>query len=370
MTSKPKPKTSLLPLLLALVLSTLTFTNTAQASKEADTDVNLCPPLDPTGHAASQEYVFSDLNWTLTHASSGNDFDVARVAFSVQSDFDGVGSVRCDAEGREFSEEYLRQLAGETPVYGWFGCEGGGEGEGEVDVKTEFRLVWWNTHLLEVRQTWVCPATGLSMRATGHLTITNFTCTFSTSTSARTSCLSSPPNSNLPFSATIVSILSPPPCTAATPDWTVTNLTTVNRTTTFGLDPGSANISFHLLNHALDGYSPRLVCEEKMLHGPLNGVYTTPYKCAVFEANEGDVPVTRFDWIVGGDGDVLRVNQTWFCDGGGQGTRFQSIGDLDVKPLLDCSSFSHEYEAFGGTYVETFETCDAKADFEIKGQLQ
>ncbi|RYC56182.1 hypothetical protein CHU98_g10031 [Xylaria longipes] len=129
-------------------------------------------------------------------------------------------------------------------------------------------------------------------------------------------------------------------------------------------------MTFRLRGAALDGYSPRMVCAEHALHGPQGGVYVTPYKCSVFEADEEDVPVTRFDWVVD-DKDLLRVNQTWSCDdGGAEGTRFQSIGELDVKSLLSCSTKSNDYQIGGSTFVESFETCVTKADFEIKGQLQ
>ncbi|KAI0450027.1 hypothetical protein F5B21DRAFT_508610 [Xylaria acuta] len=340
----------------------------------------LCPPLNDIGHAASQPWVFSNLNWTLTQISSGqtwpppeDDFDESRVAFAVQSDFNSnnneAQTVRCTAAGREFSEEYDRQLAGKTPTYNWYPCQGPSK-----DVKTEFRMVWWNTHVLDIRQTWTCPATGRPMRATGRLAMRDFNCVFDDE-SRRTSCVSNA-GSRLPFEATIVEVLPPPTrnCAAAsraTPDWTVRDLVWVRRTTTFGLDPGFANMTFRLLGAALDGYSPRMVCAEPALHGPQGGVYITPYACGVFEADEKDVPVTRFDWVVDGGKDLLRVNQTWSCDdGAAKGTRFQSIGELDVKPLLSCSTKSNDYQIGGGTFVESFETCVTKADFEIKGRLQ
>ncbi|KAI0487746.1 hypothetical protein F4859DRAFT_268397 [Xylaria cf. heliscus] len=354
----------------------------------------LCPPLDAIGHAAPQEWVFGNLNWTLTQISSGqtwppaeDDFDESRVAFVLDDNSNGdsnsneaTPAVRCEAQGREFSEEYDRQLAGKTPEYSWYPCTGGPSG---ADVKTEFRMVWWNTHVLDVRQTWTCPATGLPMRATGRLTMRGFTCVFDDE-SRRTSCVSNA-GSQLPFASTIVQVLPPPPrdCAAAsraTPDWTVRDLVWVRRTTTFGLDPGSANLTFGLLSAALEDYSPRMVCVESALHGPQGGVYVTPYACGVFEADEGDVPVTRFDWVLDGGSDLLRVNQTWFCDDDGDGdgdgegaseaTRFQSIGELDVKSLLSCSTESDEYQIGGGTFVESFETCVTEADFEIKGRLQ
>ncbi|KAH8167687.1 hypothetical protein CIB48_g589 [Xylaria polymorpha] len=330
------------PVFTLLLLAASRLTATAAA-----TDL-LCPPLDAIGHAAPQSWVFSGLNWTLTQISSGatwpppdDDFDESRVAFAVQSDFDAAPAT-CAAAGREFSEEYDRQLAGKTPTYSWYACDGDSE-----DVKTEFRMVWWNSHVLDIRQTWTCPATGRPMRATGRLAMRDFTCVFDDE-SRRTSCVSNA-GSQLSFTATIVEVLASPPrdCAAASeaaPDWTVRDLVWVRRTTTFGLDPGFANMTFGLRGAALDGYSPRMVCAEPALHGPQGGVYVTPYACGVFEADEADVPVTR--------------------------TRFQSIGELDVKSLLSCSTKSNNYQVGGGTFVESFETCVTKADFEIKGQLQ
>ncbi|KAI1127218.1 hypothetical protein F5Y10DRAFT_243155 [Nemania abortiva] len=334
---------------------------------------DLCPKLDAIGHAQPQPWVFSGLNWTLTQISSGktwpppdNDFDESRVAFQIQSDFNNA-PVSCAAGGREFSEEYLRQLAGKAPTYHWYECEGA-----SADVKTEFKMVWWNTHTLDIRQTWTCPATGRPMRATGRLTMSNFNCVFD-SQSRRTSCTSKT-GSRLPFDATIVEVLPPPTrqCAAAseaTPDFDVLDFVWVTRTTTFGLDPGFSNMTFRLVNQALD-YSPRMICSEKALHGPQGGVYITPYSCDVFEANEEDVPPTRFDWVLDSK-SLLRVNQTWYCDDAAiQGTRFQSIGELDLKPLLDCSAKSNSYTIAGGTFVETFTTCVTESDFEIQGTLQ
>ncbi|TRX90901.1 hypothetical protein FHL15_008106 [Xylaria flabelliformis] len=351
--------------------STLLFLAAIGCAAAADL---LCPPLNDIGHATPQEWVFNNLNWTLTQISSGktwpppaDDFDESRVAFAIESDFNDA-PVQCSAEGKEFSEEYDRQLAGKTPTYNWYTCEGPSQ-----DVKTEFKMVWWNSHVVDIRQTWTCPATGRPMRATGRLAMRDFDCVFDDE-SRRTSCVSNA-GSQLPFEATIVEVLPPPTqnCAAAsqaTPDWTVRDLVWVRRTTTFGLDPGSANMTFRLLSKALDDYSPRMVCAEPALHGPQGGVYITPYTCGVFEANENDVPVTKFDWVVD-DKNLLRINQTWFCDDAtAGGTRFQSIGELDVKPLLSCSTKSNDYQVGGGTFVESFETCITKADFEIKGQLQ
>ncbi|KAI0419000.1 hypothetical protein F5X98DRAFT_88432 [Xylaria grammica] len=335
---------------------------------------DLCPQLNDIGHAPSQPWVFSSLNWTLTQISSGatwpppdNDFDESRVAFAIQSDFDGA-SVQCSAQGKEFSEEYTRQLAGKSPTYNWYTCEGE-----STDVKTEFKLVWWNTHNLQIRQTWTCPTTGKPMRATGQLTMTNFACQFDDQ-SRRTSCVSNA-GSQLPFDATIVEVLPAPTreCAAAseaTPDWNVQDLVWVTRTTTFGLDPGFSNMTFRLINEALDDYSPRMTCTERALHGPQGGVYITPYSCTVFEANEADVPPTRFDWVLD-DKSLLRVNQTWSCDDGATGeTRFQSIGELDIKSLLSCEAKSNNYTIGGGVFVETYTTCVTQSDFDIKGELQ
>ncbi|KAJ2970232.1 hypothetical protein NUW58_g9757 [Xylaria curta] len=112
------------------------------------------------------------------------------------------------------------------------------------------------------------------------------------------------------------------------------------------------------VNKALD-YSPRM-----------GGVYMTPYTCTVFEANEADVPPTKFDWVLD-DKSLLRINQTWSCDdGAATGTRFQSIGDRDIKSLLSCSTLSRNYPIAGGTYVESFETCITTSSFEIKGGLR
>ncbi|KAI1419744.1 hypothetical protein F5Y12DRAFT_194735 [Xylaria sp. FL1777] len=334
---------------------------------------DLCPQLNDIGHAASQPWVFSNLNWTLTKFSSGatwpppdNDFDEARVAFALQSDFDGA-SVQCSAQGKEFSEEYTRQLAGRTPTYNWYTCTGA-----STSVKTEFQLVWWDTHTVQIRQTWTCPTTGKPMRATGQLGITGFDCTFDDQ-SRRTACASNA-GSQQSFAATIVEILPAPTrqCAAAseaTPDWTVKDLVWVTRTTTFGLDPGFSNMTFHLINEALN-YSPRMTCDEPALHGPQGGVYITPYSCTVFEANAADVPPTHFDWVLD-DKDLLRINQTWTCDDGASGaTRFQSIGDKDIKSLLSCTSKSDNYTIGGGVFVETYTTCVATSDFEIKGTLQ
>ncbi|GAP86677.1 hypothetical protein SAMD00023353_2000520 [Rosellinia necatrix] len=341
---------------------------------------DLCPPLDDIGHAAPQAWVFSGLDWTLTQISSGqrwppaaDDFDESRVAFRVQSDFNAAPTL-CSGQGREFSEEYTRQLAGVAPTYAWYECEGAGGGGG--DVKTEFRMVWWNTHTVEIRQTWTCPATGRPMRATGQLAMREFDCVFD-GQSRRTSCTSRA-GSQLRFDATIVEVLPAPTrhCAAAsvaTPGWAVPGgLAWVRRTTTFGLDPGSANLTFGLASRALAGYSPRMACAAPaLLPGPRGGVYRTPYACAVFEANEADVPVTEFDWVLDDGRDLLRINQTWYCDDGAANEiRFQSIGERDVKPLLSCSSESRDYEIGGGTFVETFTTCVAEEGFEIEGVLQ
>ena len=124
---------------------------------------DLCPALDDIGHAIEpQSWVLSNLNWTLTQISRGTwptadwDWDEARVTFSVQSDFNKA-PVQCTAQGKEFSEEYLRQLGGHggEPSYSWYECEGDSE-----DVKTEFKMAWWNTHTADIRQTWTCPETG------------------------------------------------------------------------------------------------------------------------------------------------------------------------------------------------------------------
>lgn len=163
----------------------------------------------------------------------------------------------------------------------------------------------------------VSPTARRPMRATGTLKMTDFDCEFDDH-SRRTSCISRD-GSQLPFDATIVEVLPAPTreCAAAseaTPDWNVLDLIWVRRNTTFGLDPGSSNMTFRLINEPLD-YSPRMTCTEPTLHGPLGGVYRTPYKCTVFEANEADVPVTEFDWVLD-DKSLLRINQTWYCDDG------------------------------------------------------
>jgi hypothetical protein len=136
--------------------SLILFTAIAALGRAAD----LCPKLDSIGHAPSQPWVFNNLNWTLTQISSGawppldNDFDESRVSFDVQSAFNGA-SVSCSAQGKEFSEEYLRQLAGRrSPTYNWYTCKGG-----STSVKTEFKMVWWNDHTVEIKQTWTCPTT-------------------------------------------------------------------------------------------------------------------------------------------------------------------------------------------------------------------
>ncbi|KAI0425089.1 hypothetical protein F5Y09DRAFT_116145 [Xylaria sp. FL1042] len=333
---------------------------------------NLCPKLNAIGHAPSQPWVLSNLNWTLTQISSGtwppadNDFDESRVSFALQSDFNDA-PVQCAAEGKEFSEEYLRQLAGKTPTYNWYTCEGASE-----DVVTEFKMVWWNTHTVQIRQTWTCPTTGRPMRATGELQMKDFTCKFDDE-SRRTSCISNN-GSQLPFDATIVEVLPAPTrqCAAASeamPDWTVKDFTWVTRNTTFAYDFGYSNMTFHLINEALD-YSPRMTCAEPALHGPQGGVYITPYSCDVFEANEEDVPSTKFDWVLD-DKSLLRVNQTWYCDDGADGeTWYQSIGELDLKSMLSCESKSNNITTGSFTYVETFTTCVTPGDFGIKGVLQ
>ncbi|TGJ84204.1 hypothetical protein E0Z10_g4558 [Xylaria hypoxylon] len=333
---------------------------------------DLCPQLNAIGHAPSQPWIFSRLNWTLTKLSSGatwpppaNDFDESRVAFTIQSDFNRA-SVQCSAQGKEFSEEYLRQLAGNTPTYDWYSCKGD-----SADVKTEFQMVWWNTHILQMRQTWTCPTTGRPMRATGQLALKEFDCQFHAQ-SRRTSCVSNR-GSQLPFDATIVEVLPAPTreCAAAseaTPDWNVQDLVWVTRTTTFGLDPGFSNMTFRLINEAL-GYSPRMTCTEPALHRPQGGAYITPYSCTVFEANEKDVPPTKFDWVLDNK-SLLRINQTWYCDDGAAETRFQSIGDRDIKPLLSCEAKSNNYTIGGGVFVETYTTCVTRSDFEIQGGLQ
>lgn len=158
------------------------------------------------------------------------------------------------------------------------------------------------------------------MRATGELSFKYLVCEFD-SDSRRTHCAFRS-DYTPSLSATIVQVLPPPTreCAAAstaTPDWAVLDFKWVYGNTTY---PGvavlpHANMTFRLTNEALGGYTPRMNCTEPALHGPQGGVYITPYACTVFEANEEDVPVTRFDWVVDGT-ELLRINQTWFCDDG------------------------------------------------------
>jgi len=124
--------------------------------------VDLCPKVNNIGHADPETWAFSNLNWTLTQRWGGvawpppdDDFDESAVSFDLESAFNNA-PVSCGAEGKEFSEEYTRQLAGlSEPVYNWYTCKGDSK-----DVKTEFKMVWWNAHSVEVRQTWACPKTG------------------------------------------------------------------------------------------------------------------------------------------------------------------------------------------------------------------
>ncbi|KAI3317375.1 hypothetical protein HD806DRAFT_371872 [Xylariaceae sp. AK1471] len=337
----------------------------------------LCPQLDSIGHAASQPWVFSNLNWTLTQVSSGQtwpppdtDFDESHVSFDIKSAFNNA-SVSCSAQGKEFSEEYTRQLAGlKPPTYNWYTCQGPSK-----TVKTEFRMVWWNDHTVEIRQTWTCPTSRGPMRATGKTSILGqFDCRFDAETDSRREQCLSRAGASLPFDATIVKVLPPPKrrCAAAseaTPNWNVLDFKWVTRKSTFYYDFGTANITFRLINEALN-YSPRMTCTEPSLHGPQGGVYITPYACGVFEANEEDVPPTSFDWVLD-DKSLLRINQTWYCDdGASRGERFQSIGDRDIKSLLDCTSESHPINYGGTDFNETITTCVAKSDFEITGKLQ
>ncbi|KAI8631617.1 hypothetical protein F5Y19DRAFT_424348 [Xylariaceae sp. FL1651] len=354
---------------LKIYSSLLLATFLARSSHAAD----LCPRLDDIGHALPQSWDFSNLNWTLTQRSSGttwpppnNDFDVSHVSFSIQSDFNGA-SVSCSAQGKEFSEEYTRQLAGKTPTYNWYTCAGA-----NTDVRTEFKMVWWDDHTVEIRQTWTCPKTGRPMRATGKTSILGqFDCQFTDS--YRTQCLSKE-GATLPFDATIVEVLPPPTrnCAAAsetTPNWKVYDFTWVTTTTTFPLDVDVANMTFRLINEALD-YSPRMTCTEPYLHGPQGGVYRTPYDCAVFEANEEDVPPTSFDWVLDTK-SLLRINQTWYCNDGASGeTKFNSIGELDVKSLLDCTTDSFNITIANRPYTEAITTCVTNSAFEITGKLQ
>ncbi|KAI1359410.1 hypothetical protein F5Y08DRAFT_319719 [Xylaria arbuscula] len=339
---------------------------------------DLCPALDDIGHAIeSQTWALSGLNWTLTQITGGTwptadwDFDEARVTFAVESEFDGVGTVQCTAQGKEFSEEYLRQLGGrgEDPVYGWYECEGGDS----AVVKTEFKMVWWNTHTVNIRQTWTCPETGNPIRATGEVGLSRLDCEFDDE-SRRTHCAFQADYTPA-IDTTIVEVLPAPTrqCTAASeaaPDWTVLDLVWVHGTTIYPVAIlQHANMTFRLVNEALD-YSPRMNCTEPELHGPQGGVYITPYTCTVFEANEEDVPATRFDWVVD-DTNLLRINQTWYCDDGADGeTRYQSIGELDVTSLLSCQTTQNNYTVNGVPVSETYTTCIADSDFEIKGGLQ
>ncbi|KAI1818650.1 hypothetical protein GGS20DRAFT_581405 [Poronia punctata] len=343
----------------------------ATLSRFASAAGELCPEINNIGHAAPESYVFSNLNWTLTQRSSGawppldNDFDESRVSFDIESAFNDA-SVSCTAEGKEFSEEYTRQLAGRSePVYNWYECEGDSE-----DVKTEFKMVWWNPHTVEIKQTWTCPETNRAMRATGKTSILGqFDCVYADD-SSRTQCLSYN-GVSLAFEADTVQILDPPPrnCAAAseaTPNWNVLDL--VYTKTDYPLFAVSfSDITFRLINEALD-YSPRMFCVEPELHGPQGGVYETPYSCSVFEANEEDVPITKFDLIVD-SGKLLRINQTWTCDdGGSSGTTFQSIGELNVDPFLSCTS--ETIPVSGGAYNEVVTTCTSTEEFEITGELQ
>ncbi|KAK5626692.1 hypothetical protein RRF57_002407 [Xylaria bambusicola] len=336
---------------------------------------DLCPPLNDIGHAESQQWVFNNLNWTLTQIYSGvgwppaeNDFDESRVSFAVQSDFNGA-PVQCTAQGKEFSEEYTRQLAGKTPIYNWYDCEGD-----SADVKTEFKMVWWNSHAVDIRQTWTCPKTGRPMRATGQIMLQYLVCEFD-DRSARTHCaLRSGYEPS--FAATIVEVLPAPTrqcatASEATPDWTVKDFVWQYWNTTYPLLPRTvySNMTFRLVNEALD-YSPRMICTEPNLHGPQGGVYMTPYTCSVFEANEEDVPVTKFDWVNEGT-QLLRINQTWFCDNdASKETRFRSIGERDLKPILQCETISFNTTQYGLNTVEHLTTCVTDSDFEIKGTLQ
>ncbi|KAI0521703.1 hypothetical protein F5B22DRAFT_643876 [Xylaria bambusicola] len=337
---------------------------------------DLCPPLNDIGHAESQQWIFNNLNYTLTKISSGtvwpppeNDLDESRVSFAIQSDFNAA-PVQCTAEGAQFSEEYERQLAGKQPTYDWFDCK-----TDSADVRTQFKLVWWNTHLLNVRQYWTCPKTGRPMRATGQVTLNYLDCQYD-SQGRRTHCAQSEGHDKPPITATIVEVLPPPTkrCAAAseaTPDWTVKDFVWQYWNTTYPLIPPMvyANMTFRLVNEALN-YSPRMNCTEPRLHGPLGGVYMTPYTCGVFEANEEDVPATRFDWVRDGT-QLLRINQTWFCDDGPSGeTRFQSIGDRDLTPLLQCKTIPLNTTQNGVPIGDTLTTCVTGSDFEIQGTLQ
>ena len=121
-----------------------------------------CPTLDSIGHAEPEQWSVTNLNWTLTRVTDGSwppapeNMDAARVSFDLQSEFNDA-PVTCTAEGPEFSEEYVRQLAGRPAVYKWYRCSGLSE-----DIMTEFRFPWFSTHTPQIRQKWACTPEGAS----------------------------------------------------------------------------------------------------------------------------------------------------------------------------------------------------------------
>jgi len=158
------------------------------------------------------------------------------------------------------------------------------------------------------------------MRATGMLSFGGqIQCEFSEQ-SYRTQCLSTK-GSSLPFDATIVEVLPPPPrnCAAASkekPNWKVLDLvwTTTHLSTPY-FDYSTGNMSFRLTNDALDGYSPLMTCVADALHQQV-GVSYPKFGCGIFEANDADVPPTSWDFVHD-DKALLSIDQTWVCDYGG-----------------------------------------------------
>ena len=67
-----------------------------------------------------------------------------------------------------------------------------------------------------------------------------------------------------------------------------------------------ASVTFHIINEALD-YSPLMDCTSIDYAGRRNKA-----PCKIFEANDEDVPLTRYDWDT--RSTTLRIDQTWSCE--------------------------------------------------------
>jgi hypothetical protein len=154
------------------------FSSIVVAATCSSSDAYHCPALDSIGHAASQVWDISNLNWTLTYTKEGGtsplpagDQDRARVSFDLfhadlgyAQDVAGGGQVTCSAEGAEFGQYYPFQLpAGTDPVYNWYNCAAASGPSS--DVLTQFQLQWGQGGgTVNIQQTWTCdPADGSAL---------------------------------------------------------------------------------------------------------------------------------------------------------------------------------------------------------------